>query len=71
MDKPEITEEMIDSEVARQSYVAQGGYAPPPAIVPKVELTRSVATVAVGVFIGNLITGLVGAIVWAIVMAAS
>ena len=70
MGKREITDEMIDAEIARQDYEARGGYAPPPVIVQKVELTRSVLHIAAGVLLGNLATGVIGGIVFWILAAA-
>lgn len=56
---PEITDEMIDAELARQDYEARGGYAPPTVFVQRVELTHSVLHIAAGVLLANLVTALV------------
>lgn len=58
-DPDRITDEMIDAELARQEYVARGGYAPPAAFVQRVELARSVLHIAAGVLLANLVTALI------------
>lgn len=62
--KHEITEEMIQEEMARQAH---GDFGPPDHAFRRVKLTYSVWHIALGVFVGNLLTGAAGIIAWALI----
>ncbi len=59
--KPEITEEMIQEEMARQAH---GDYGPPAMSFQRVKVVYSFWTIAGGVLVGNLLTSVIVGIAW-------